>query len=220
MGKSAKTCGPPPVPAEPEGGKPGGFPLDDLLTAVGSRFPETRVCHNRCVGEPVICVSPSNVLDVARFLRTNDFCSFDFCRSVTGTDRIERYEIVYNLARLPKAGKDPSEGFVTIALIVHLTDLGKLSTFSLTEIWPGVDFQEREIFDMLGVAFIGHPDLRRILLDDAFIGHPLRKDYPLTGKWDDMLAVDANLDDYQVRTIKENSGLTFSPEDVPPDFKR
>ena len=220
MGKRDKTCGPPPEPSEPEGGKSWGDPLDSLLREVAARFSGVQVRHNRLTGEPALLVSPQDALQVALFLRDNDTCRFNYCRSVTGTDRIERFEVTYNLARLPAVGQEPSAGFATIGMIVYVTSRENPKTPSLCDIWVGVDFQEREVFDLLGIVFDGHPDLRRILLDESFKGHPLRKDYPLSGKWEDMLAVDAHLDEHQVRILKEEAGQEFRPEDVPPSFKR
>jgi len=194
--------------------------MNSLLAEIAQRFPEVRHRAARLWGEPALLVSPEEVLDLAGFLKDNEICAFNFCRSVTGTDKTERFEVVYNLARLPAPGDSPSLGFETIGIIVFATNRAEPRMPSLVGIWPGVDFQEREVYDMLGVVFDGHPDLRRILLDESFKGHPLRKDYPLIGKWEDMIALDAHLDENQVRTMKEQAGLKFDPDDVPPSFKQ
>lgn len=219
MGKTPKIPGPPPEPSEPPSEASWGPVLDLLLSDIAVRFPDIRRSDARLKGEPALICSPEQVLELAHYLKGNDFCSFNYCRSVTGIDKIDRYEVVYNLARLPQPGSDPSFGFATIAIIVSVSKENP-QTPSLVKIWQGVEFQEREIFDMFGVIFEGHPDLRRILLDEAFQGHPLRKTYPLVGEWQDMVALDAHLDENQVRTLKENAGLPFEPEDVPPNFRR
>lgn len=206
MEKQGKIPNPPPVRPEPETPKSWGEPLDSLLNEVRSRFPDA-IRRDACViGEPAILVSPEHVQELAVFLKENSICGFNMCRSVTGTDKIDRFEIVYNLARVPLPGEDPAEDFVTVALIVVITDRDMPVTMSLVDIWPGVDFQEREIYDLLGVAFEGHPHPSRILLDDAFIGHPLRKDYPLHGNLEDMRAINAYLDEHQLKIMKEDAG--------------
>jgi NADH-quinone oxidoreductase subunit C len=220
MGKKTKALAPPPDPVEPEQPKSWGYPMDSLLEKLAAKFPEARIRHNRSVGEPAILIAPHQVLELATWLKENDILPFSYCRSVTGTDKLERYEVAYNLAKLPAVGDEPSSGFHTIAVIVYVTNREDPKTASLTGVWPGADFQEREVFDLLGINFDGHPDLRRILLDEAFKGHPLRKDYPLIGRWEDMVALDASLDEHQVQTLKEEAGLKFEPEDVPPGYKR
>jgi NADH-quinone oxidoreductase subunit C len=220
MGKIPKAPTPPPHPAEPSGGKSWGEPIDSLLIAISDRFPNVVLSDARLFGEAVLIVSPNEVFDLAMFLRDNEKCPFNYCRCVTGTDKIDIFDVTYNLARLPKLGQKPDAGFATIALLVRITDRKDPHTPSLVKIWPGVDFQEREIFDLVGVHFDGHPDLRRILLDESFEGCPLRKDYPLVGRWEDAMALDAYLDEGQVRTMKESAGLKFDPGDVPPNYKR
>lgn len=220
MGKKAKPPTPPPEPPEPESGKEWSAPITALLGEIASRFPGVERRDGRLVGEPALLVSPSDALKVASFLKDNTICPFDYCRSVTGTDKVDRFEVTYNLARLPGPGEAPDAGFETLGLIVVISDRENPRVPTLRPVWLGADFQEREVFDLLGIEFDGHPDLRRILLDEAFIGHPLRKDYPLIGRWEDMEAMDAHLDEHQIRTMKEEAGLDFNPDDVPPSFKR
>jgi NADH-quinone oxidoreductase subunit C len=97
--------------------------------------------------------------------------------SVTAIDwmdsREERYEVIYHLLSL-------SQGLrIRVRVFVPESDA---SLESVQDIWAGANFMEREVWDMYGVAFKGHPDLRRILMYDEFKGHPLRKDYPVQGK--------------------------------------
>jgi NADH-quinone oxidoreductase subunit C len=220
MGKTPKPPTPPPTPEEPPSARSWGEPLDSLLASIAELFSDSERRDSLLYGEPAILISPGRALEFAFFLRDNDICGFNYCRSVTGTDKIVGFDVTYNLARLPKPGGSADSGFASIAIVVQISDRKDPRTQSLIHVWPGVDFQEREIFDLLGIQFDEHPDLRRILLDDAFEGYPLRKDYPLIGKWEDMLALNAFLDENQVRTMKEDAGLNFKPEDVPPSFKR
>ena len=220
MGKKPKSPVPPPEPVEPESGKTWSATLDLLLGEVSRRFPDVIRKDARLHGEPALVVLPRRVLELTTFLKDNDICRFNYCRSVSGVDKIDRFEVVYNLARLPKPGDDPSMRLEMIAVVVSVTNRDDPRTASLVSVWPGVDFQEREIYDMFGILFDGHPDLRRILLDEAFKGYPLRKDYPLIGRWEDMVALDAYLDENQVRTLKGEAGLDFKPDDVPPSYKR
>lgn len=221
MGKKAKPPAPPKEPPEPEGGKSWSQPVEGLITLVKKKFPGVKSLDGRMVNEPSILVNPSEVVKVAEYLRNNDTLPMNFCTAVTGIDKVDRYEVVYNLHHLGSDYKDPGLEFERIALCVVIEDRENPSTHSLIHLWRSVDFQEREIFDLLGIKFEGHPDLRRILLDDDFKGHPLRKDYPLIGAWEDMVAMDAALDEHQVRTMKEAAGEPFDPvKDVPPNYKR
>ncbi len=171
--------------------------------------------------EPALIIGPGLVREVAFFLKENDILPLNYCRAVTGIDKVDQFEVVYNLAHLPFREDDPVPRFERIALVVVIKDRKNPVTQSLIELWPSVDFQEREVFDLVGIEFEGHPDQRRILLDEEFKGHPLRKDYPLMGRWEDMQAIGAYLDEGQIREMKEEAGLEFDPEkDVPPSFRR
>ncbi len=215
----------PPVPpkeaVEPEESRSWGDQMDSLLATVSEKFPSVKRLDARMIGEPALLSEPMEIKDLAIFLRDNDVLPFNLCRCVTGLDKVDRFEVVYNLAHVPSSGIPGDGGFKTIALVSVITDRENPSTQSLVEVWPTVDFQEREAYDLVGMGFDGHPDLRRILLDEEFKGFPLQKDYPLEGKWEDMQAMDAYLDEHQIQVMKEAAGLDFDPEkDVPPNFKR
>jgi NADH-quinone oxidoreductase subunit C len=108
-----------------------------------------------------------------RFMKSEPGFEYGFLSDITATDEeIEpRFEIVYNLASMTKQHR--------IRLKVRVRENEECP--SACEIWPGANWAEREVFDMFGVRFSGHPDLRRILLDNRWQGHPLRKDYPIKG---------------------------------------
>jgi len=107
--------------------------------------------------------------EVAKFLKEGANESFDFLSCVTGVDYKEHLEAVYHLYSI-----DRKEGPLAIKV---RTDLEKCEIPSVTALWRSAEFQEREAYDLLGIQFTGHPDLRRILMWDGFEHHPLRKDY-------------------------------------------
>jgi len=115
-----------------------------------------------------LVVAPDRVLELARYLR--DEQGYDYCSMVTSIDWPQYLEVVYYLYGVAQSKE-------ALVLRVRLADKGNPVMPSLTPVWPGADFQEREVYDMMGVRFEGHPNLRRILLWDGFDGFPLRKDY-------------------------------------------
>jgi len=124
-------------------------------------------------------VDREHLVDVCRTLRDHADLQFAFLADLTAVDRLPaspRYEIVYQLACLgPAFGTGPARRF---RLKVRLmSDDARVPTVS--EIWPAANWAEREVFDLFGVDFTGHPDLRRVLLPDDWEGHPLRKDHPV-----------------------------------------
>ena len=125
-------------------------------------------------GELLIEVGEKDIVDVVQFLKSNDNCKFKQLIDIVGVDYPEnekRFEIVYLLLS--------HENNLRIKLFIKF-ETGQ-SINSLTKIFPSANWMEREVFDMYGIKFKNHPDLRRILTDYGFKGHPLRKDFPLTG---------------------------------------
>jgi NADH-quinone oxidoreductase subunit C len=124
------------------------------------------------VGDWTLIVPGARVVDVARFLRASPPASFDFCADVTAVDwpdRAERFDVVYSLYSTRLKHR----------LRLKVRTAGEVPTVSA--VWPAANWLEREVFDLFGVRFTGHPDLRRILMPDDWQGHPQRKDYPLEG---------------------------------------
>jgi len=136
-------------------------------TNLESRFPEAIVPDTRQGYEGYI-VQPGSLTEVATALR--DEMGYDYLSSVTAVDYLpdEKMEVVYHLYK--------STGGPALVLKAQLPRDNAVIA-SLTPIYPGADFQEREVWDLLGVRFEGHPDLRRILMWEGFAGHPLRKDW-------------------------------------------
>ncbi len=143
-------------------------PAQEALAKLKERFPEG-VADDAREGYEGVVVSADKVLDVGLALR--DDLGFNYLSSVTGVDLIEdnKLEVVYHTYSIDKGG-----GPVVFKVQVDRDDP---VVPSLVPVWPGADFQEREAFDLVGIQFDGHPDLRRILTWDGFHGHPLRKDW-------------------------------------------
>jgi len=124
-------------------------------------------------GETTLVVPRELLRDTAEFCRTN--LEFNFLSDATSVDRFPvepRFELNYHLVSIPRREK------VRLRVWVSSDDP---VVDSLVPVWPGANWLEREIFDLFGIRFSGHPDLRRILLPDDWEGHPLRRDYPVEG---------------------------------------
>ena len=124
-------------------------------------------------GETTLVVPRELLRDTAEFCRTN--LEFNFLSDATSVDRFPvepRFELNYHLVSIPKKTK--------IRLRTRVSGADPVVD-SLVPVWPGAGWLEREIFDLMGIRFNGHPDLRRILLPDDWEGYPLRRDYPTEG---------------------------------------
>ena len=144
-----------------------------LETQIEARLPDTvRVVTSR-LGETIIEVEKNALLDVARFLRDDEDMQFALLSDVTAVDYLPqepRFVVVYHLLSPVHRRR----------LRLHVTvSEAEVELPSVTGIWPGADWYEREVYDMFGISFTGHPNLRRILMPEDWEGHPLRKDYPL-----------------------------------------
>jgi NADH-quinone oxidoreductase subunit C len=148
--------------------------LQKIAAAVSAALPgavsETVFAH----GELTLLVEPARILETLRFLRDNEAAQFISIIDVSGVDfpeREKRFDIVYHLLS-PKLNR---------RIRVKITTGEDEPVPSATAVYIGADWFEREIYDLFGVLFEGHPDLRRLLTDYGFDGHPLRKDFPMTG---------------------------------------
>ncbi|MFI5958313.1 NADH-quinone oxidoreductase subunit C [Cryptosporangium sp. NPDC051539] len=158
--------------------------LGDAVASAGVGFEETvyRVVVDR--GELTLYVRPERIAEVCKLLRDSDGLRFELCSSVSGVDYLDapsgvdaeekarRLHVVYQLTSMTFRRRIRLEVAVTIE---------DPRVPSVTEIYPTADWQEREVWDMFGVLFEGHPALTRILMPDDWDGHPQRKDYPLGG---------------------------------------
>lgn len=141
--------------------------INNVLAELAAQYSE----EVKITGEEAqqaLLVESHCLLDILRILKTNESYQFDMLRNLTAVDYLEYMEIVYHLYSLPLRQA------ITIKTHCNMEDA---QVPSVTAIWPSANFQEREIYDLLGVKFTGHPDLRRILMPEEFPGHPLRKSY-------------------------------------------
>jgi len=146
------------------------------------------------VGDWSIVVRPSRLLEVSTYLRDTPGAHFDFCSDVTATDwppRAERFDLIYCLYSTTLRQR------VRVKVRTKEAD----AVPSVTGVWPAANWFEREIFDLFGIRFDGHPDLRRILMPDDWQGHPQRKDYPLEGPGE--LLLESPTDWLKVKAARE-----------------
>ena len=125
--------------------------------------------------ETTITVAPSSIREACSLLRDDPNCPFNFLSDVTCVDwypQEPRFEVVYHLLSI--ANKE------RVRLKARLPDSSP-ALESVTSVWPAANFFEREVFDLFGIRFNGHPYLRRILMPEDWDGHPLRKNYPVEG---------------------------------------
>lgn len=126
-------------------------------------------------GETTIVVPADELLRISEYLATDPALLFSFLSDISSVDRFPlepRFEVNYHLLSLEKQ--------VRLRLKVRLPGRDP-AVHSVTPVWPTANWHERETFDLFGIRFDGHPDLRRILMPDEWEGYPLRKDYPVTG---------------------------------------
>jgi len=121
--------------------------------------------------DPAISVKADDLFEVARHLKEKE--GYDYLSAVTGVDYPDRFEVIYHLYSM-KGGAGP----LTLKVSASKEEP---EIPSVTLLWPGANFQEREVYDLMGIRFAGHPDLKRILLWEGYEAHPLRKDFPLEG---------------------------------------
>ena len=117
----------------------------------------------------VLFVEPAKIADVAGFMKSDSRLDFNFLNSISAVDYINHFEVVYHLTSMNKHH--------TAIVKTRLDGRDELTLPSVYHLWRGADFQEREIWDLMGISFSGHPNLKRIMLWEGFDGPPLRKDY-------------------------------------------
>jgi len=147
----------------------------EVLTALKAKFPQ--VTDRPSTDHPAVDVPRGDVLAVLRLLREE--CAFDLLMDLTAIDwaagASPRFTIVYHLLSTTRAGT-----YFRIATPCAGTE-DEPTALSVVSLWAGADWHERECYDMFGIKFEGHPDLRRILMWDGYPYHPLRKEFPLAG---------------------------------------
>ena len=159
---------------------------ETIRTALPSAVTESSVAFDQLT----LSVEVSKIVDVVKFLRDDPACRFVSFIDVTAVDypgREKRFDVVYHLLS-PTLNE-------RIRLRAEASETTQVP--SIIEVFPGADWFERECYDLYGVIFTGHPDMRRLLTDYGFDGHPLRKDFPLTG------FVEVRYDDQEKRVVYE-----------------
>jgi NADH-quinone oxidoreductase subunit C len=164
--------------------------LDTLGQTIAAALKGAVSGHTIAFGELTLHANAADIVTVATFLRDDPGCKFVNFVDVTAVDwpaREKRFDVVYHFLSPTKNCR------VRVKIEVDATT----PVASLISIFPGADWFERETYDLYGIMFTGHPDMRRILTDYGFEGHPLRKDFPLTG------FVEVRYDDEQKRVVYE-----------------
>ena len=164
--------------------------LNELGEHVRNALPEAVLSAKLALGELVIAVHRVSIVKVLTFLRDDASCQFRLLVDVCGVDypeRESRFEVVYNLLSVTQNQR----------IRVKLSTDETAPVPSVTGVFSTAGWFERETWDLFGILFSGHPDLRRILTDYGFEGHPLRKDFPLTGY------VELRYDEEQKRVVYE-----------------
>jgi len=162
----------PPVKKKEEGPKPIDASNHSLVIRLREKFGDAIGDASEFLGQLSIHVEPQRIVDVCNALKTDAETSFDYLSDLTCVhwpdNREAPFEVIYNLYSIAKNER--------VRLKVATNNEG---VDSVTGIWPAAEWPEREVYDLFGVVFHNHPDLRRILLPPDWEGHPLRKDYPL-----------------------------------------
>ncbi len=169
--------------------------LDTLTTYLTAKLGSSLTAANTSRGELTITVVRNDIVKVLTLLRDDPECQFEVPVDLAGVDypgRSERFEVVYHLLS-PRQNQ---------RIRVKLSTDENTAVPSVISVFPFANWYEREAYDMYGILFSDHPDLRRILTDYGFQGYPLRKDFPLTG------FVETRYDDEQKRVVYEPVKLT------------
>lgn len=164
--------------------------LSELAAHIESRMPDAVRSSQIKVGELTLLAERDHIVPLLRFLRDDQQCNFETFIDVCGVDypeRSDRFEVVYHLLSMRMNQR----------IRVRIRTDEETAVPSIVSLWPVANWFEREAFDMYGIQFADHPDLRRILTDYGFEGWPLRKDFPLTGHYE------VRYDDLEKRVIYE-----------------
>ncbi|MDB5500597.1 MAG: nuoC [Tardiphaga sp.] len=164
--------------------------LQKLGETIVAALPGAALAHVVAFGDLTIAVQADKIVDVVRFLRDDPGCRFVSFVDVTAVDypgREKRFDVVYHLMSPTLNAR--------VRLKAEASETTQVP--SIITVFPGADWFEREAYDLYGVIFVGHPDMRRLLTDYGFDGHPLRKDFPLSG------FVEVRYDDQEKRVVYE-----------------
>ena len=145
-----------------------------VIPKLKARFDDKILASFVHCGDEVVKLRKDAIVEVCQFLKEDPELDFNFLMDLCGVDYLgqePRFEVVYNLYSLRYRRR------LRIRVPVPESDP---EVETLVSLWPGANWFEREVWDMFGIKFQGHPNLKRILMYEEFVGHPLRKDYPIT----------------------------------------
>jgi NADH-quinone oxidoreductase subunit C len=168
--------------------------LNELGALIALKRPDCVLGHEVAFGELTVDVVPGSLVEFVEFLKSDSACRFSTLVDITGVDhpqRTKRFDVIYHFLSMYQNHR--------IRLRVAVRDDEMVP--SITDVHPSANWFEREVFEMFGVIFSGHPDLRRILTDYGFRGYPLRKDFPTTGY------IELRYDEAQKRVVYEPVSL-------------
>lgn len=168
--------------------------LNELGAHIALKRPDCVLSHEVALGELILHVVPAALPGFTEFLKTDSTCRFSTLVDITAIDHPERearFDVVYHFLSMYQNQR------IRLKCAVREEDMVP----SIIEVHPSANWFEREVFDMFGILFSGHPDLRRLLTDYGFRGHPLRKDFPTTGY------TEVRYDEAQKRVVYEPVSL-------------
>lgn len=148
--------------------------LEELAATLELKRPDCVVSTEIAFDELTVNVPPASLVGFAEFLKTEPTCRFSTLVDITAVDypaREKRFDVIYHFLSMYQNQR------IRLRVAVREDEM----VASLTDVYPAANWFEREVFDMFGIIFRGHPDLRRLLTDYGFRGYPLRKDFPTTG---------------------------------------
>ena len=187
--------------------------LETLSAALASALGDKLFSTTAALGEVTAVIRAGDLLGAAATLRDDpalafgqltDLCGVDYSAYGGGTWDGARYAVVYHLLSLPHNWR------LRLRTFAAEDDFPVVA--SVIDVWPSANWFEREAFDLYGIVFTGHPDLRRLLTDYGFVGHPFRKDFPLSGN------VEMRYDPDQQRVIYQP--VTIEPREITPRIVR
>lgn len=168
---------------------------DHILSSLSDKVISGQIVHD----ELTLQVRRAKIVDVISFLRDDPICKFTSLIDICGVDypeRTQRFDVVYHLLSMQHNHR------IRLKVQTNETD----PVHSLCALFPNADWYEREAFDMYGIIFENHPDLRRILTDYGFEGYPLRKDFPLSGF-------------VEVRYDEQRKAVVYEPVSLPQEYR-
>jgi NADH/F420H2 dehydrogenase subunit C len=138
---------------------------EQIAKEITELFPSAVVAADKAA----VVVTTKSLYQVAEFLKNTPALDFDYLTNLTAVDYVDYFEVIYHLISLKHNH--------SLVLKTRCHDRDKPVVPSVVNLWRSADFQEREAYDLMGIVFDGHPNLKRLLLWEGFVGHPLRRDY-------------------------------------------